>query len=361
MSDLSSPQTRTREGLSERRPIKCVVWDLDNTIWDGTLIEGDIVRLHENVVEIIHRLDKRGILQSVASRSQAEPALAKVREFGLEPYFLYPQIGWGSKVDSLRRLAKTLNVGTESMCLIDDDSFERGQVESALPEVLCVAGNSLNELLEKAEFNPGVITPESSLRRQAYLSEIERSQLEESFAGSHDEFLATLQMVFSIFRAKPDDLNRAEELTNRTNQLNTTGYTFSVSELEQFRRSPRHLLLMAELEDRLGSYGKVGLALVECDPKVWTIRLFLMSCRVMNRGVGIVMLGYILREAKRAGVRLLSEFIPNDRNRVMYVTYRLAGFKELHREVRARILEHELTILPDVPAHVSLKTEPSLF
>jgi FkbH-like protein len=167
--------------------------------------------------------------------------------------------------------------------------------------------------------------------------------------------------VLTIFPANPEDLDRAEELTNRTNQLNTTGYTFSRAELEEFRVSLRHSLLMAELVDRFGNYGKIGLSLIERDSQTWTIKLLVMSCRVLNRGVGMVLLGYILRQAKRSGVRLLSEFIPNDRNRMMYVTYKFAGFRECQTHGRMQTLEHDLGSIPLVPDYVTLRTECHCF
>jgi len=80
---------------AKRRKVKCVVWDLDNTLWNGTLLEGDKVQLRDGVREIIHTLDARGILHSIASRNHAESALARLRELDLEEYFLYPQINWG--------------------------------------------------------------------------------------------------------------------------------------------------------------------------------------------------------------------------------------------------------------------------
>ena len=92
---------------------------------------------------------------------------------------------------------------------------------------------------------------------------------------------------------------RAEELTVRTHQLNTTGYTYSYEELDELRHSPDHLLLIAGLDDVFGSYGKIGLSVVELGPQSWTIKLLLMSCRVISRGVGTVMLTHIMKLAKR--------------------------------------------------------------
>jgi len=342
---------------AKRRKVKCVVWDLDNTVWDGILLEGDKVQLREGVREIIHALDARGILHSIASRNHAESALARLRELELEEYFLYPQINWGSKAASVRTVAESLNIGLDSICFIDDQPFELEEVKTALPQVLCIDHFQLPHLLQMPELTPDTITAEAGMRRQMYLGEMRRKQIEEAFTGPQEEFLATLNMVFTIAPARAEDLARAEELTNRTNQLNTTGRTFSREELEELRCSDRHLLLMSELTDKFGSYGKIGLALVECDPQVWTIKLLLMSCRVMNRGVGTIMLNHILRKAQESGVRLLSEFVSNDRNRMMYVTYKFAGFTEIENKGGVQILEHGLASIPPVADYISVSVE----
>ncbi len=341
----------------KRQKIKCVVWDLDNTLWDGTLLEGDELHLRDGIREIIHALDARGILHSIASRNHAESALARLRELGLDEYFLYPQINWGSKAASIRMIAESLNIGLDSICFIDDQPFELAEVKAGLSQVLCIDHFQLPHLLQMPELNPETITAEAGMRRKLYLGEMRRKQVEETFTGPQEEFLATLGMVFTISPAHAEDLARAEELTNRTNQLNTTGRTFSQEELEKLRCSDRHLLLMSELTDKFGSYGKIGLALVECEPEVWTIKLLLMSCRVMNRGVGTIMLNHILRKARESNVRLLSEFISNDRNRMMYVTYKFAGFTEIENRGGIQILEHGLASIPPVADYVCVRVE----
>jgi FkbH-like protein len=348
-------RTASEGAPAARQMIKCIVWDLDNTLWDGTLLEGDEVRLRDGLRETLLELDGRGILHSIASRNHAETALARLRELELEEYFLYPQINWGSKAASIGVIATNLNIGLDAICFIDDDPFELAEVHAVLPEVLCLDHGQLPFLLQKPELKPETVTTESRMRRLLYLGDMRRKQTEETFTGAPEQFLATLGMVFTISRARAEDLTRAEELTNRTNQLNTTGRTYSREELEELRSSSRHLLLMAELSDKFGSYGKIGLALVDCDSEVWTIKLLLMSCRVMNRGVGMILLNYILRRAREAGARLLSEFVANDRNRMMYVTYKFAGFTEVEIRDDVQILQHSLESIPPVAGYVQVE------
>jgi FkbH-like protein len=166
-----------------------------------------------------------------------------------------------------------------------------------------------------------------------------------------------LQMVLTITPAREADLQRAEELTARTHQLNTTGRTYSYEELNAFRQSPRHKLLIAGLEDRYGTYGKIGLALVTCEESAWTVALLLMSCRVMSRGVGTIMMNYILRLAKNAGVSLRADFIANERNRMLYVTYKFGGFREVNRVGDLIVLEHDLAHIQPFPPYVNVQIE----
>lgn len=338
------------------KTIKCVVWDLDNTLWRGVLLEDENVTLRPNVKDIIETLDRRGILQSVASKNAPEVALRKLEQLGLEPYFLHPQIGWGSKVQSIESIAKALNIGIDTIGFIDDDPYERGEVSFSLPSVRCIDAADIDGLLDMPAMNPRFITEDSARRRLMYLSDMKRQQAEESFTGPKEEFLATLGMVFTIARAREEDLRRAEELTLRTNQLNTTGVTYSYDQLRERMDSDRHELLIASLTDGHGDYGKIGLALIQRDPGVWTIQLLLMSCRVMSRGCGSILLNYIMAQAKRAGVKLRSEFVETDRNRMMFVTYRFAGFRELERDGRRYCLENDLERVQEPPAYIRVIT-----
>jgi len=340
---------------TDRTAIKCVVWDLDNTLWHGVLLEEQVTLRHQ-VVDIIKTLDSRGILQSLASKNENTVALAKLQEWGLAEYFLYPQINWNSKVASIRKIAQSLNIGFEAIAFIDDQPFELEEVRFSLPEVLCINAIELDNLLDLPVMQPRFITSDSRQRRLMYLSDIQRDRAEAEFVGPQTEFLATLNMTFTIAIAQKEDLRRAEELTIRTNQLNTTGDTYSYDELDRLRQSDRHKLLVASLDDRFGSYGKIGLALVECHPEKWLIKLLLMSCRVMSRGVGTILLNYIMQLARENQVRLMSEFVANDRNRMMYITYKFAGFREVEIHNGRSILETDLSQIQPFPDYVSVKT-----
>ena len=146
-------------------------------------------------------------------------------------------------------------------------------------------------------------------------------------------------MKLTIKDLEEDDLKRAEELTVRTHQLNTTGYTYNYDELNEFRHSNNHKLLIAGLEDRYGTYGKIGLVLIECNDDIWTIKLLLMSCRVMSRGVGTVIINHIIKLAKENNVKL--QQICFQRSNQTGITYKFAGFTEVDEQNEVTILEND--------------------
>lgn len=340
------------------RQVKCLVWDLDETLWSGTLLQGDRTEVSDRVRESVLTLDSRGILQSVASRNDYELAMNRLISLGLSEYFLFPQIGWIPKSDSIRKIAERLNIGLDTIAFVDDQEFERAEVAHSLPEVLCLDCAELEHLGQRPEFNPRFITEDSRRRRLTFLGEMQRETAEDEFIGPKEAFLQSLQMKFSMAPAKQTDLSRAEELMARTNQMNTTGYRYSYDELCGMLDSPAYRVLVCELEDRFGQYGKIGLAVIQKEPREWVIKLLLMSCRVMNRGVGSVLIRHIISSAQRCGVRLLAEMIPNDRNRIMYMTYKLAGFSEYGKSGKLVIFEHDYRYIQPASDYIEVCAAP---
>lgn len=358
MLETNVPPAAPEGQSAQKKLVKCVVWDLDNTLWQGVLLEDPAVQLNEQAVAVIKTLDERGILQSIASKNDHERVAEQLAALGLTEYFLYPQVSWNSKVGSIKRIAEQINIGLDTIAFIDDQPFEREEVAFSLPEVRCLDVIELDTLLERPEFLPRFVTSDSRQRRQMYLADIARKQAEERFVGPEVAFLATLQMQLVVAPVREEDLQRAEELTVRTNQLNTTGYTYSYEELDAFRQSPDHTLLVAALTDKYGSYGKIGLVLIEHQADRWTIKLLLMSCRVMSRGVGTIIINHILQLAKNAGVRLQAEFVGNQRNRMMYIAYKFAGFKEVEQRDGVTIFENDLTQIQSFPEYMQVQILP---
>ncbi len=353
---VTTPVTETVKPVRGR--IKCVVWDLDNTVWDGVLLEDGEVRVRPGVVEHIRRLDAMGVLHSVASKNDPDAALAALERLGLADLFLYPRISWNPKSTAIQEIAAKLNLGLDAFAFVDDQEFERAEVAHALPQVTLVDAECIDTALVRPEFRPRFVTDESGRRRAMYQSQLARDDLQAEFVGTSEDFLAGLDMTFEIARAQREDLQRAEELTVRTNQLNSTGRTYSYDELDALRSSPDHLLLVASLTDRFGSYGKIGLALVERATPNWRLNMLLMSCRVLSRGVGSVLLGHVMGLAKAAGAGLEADFVETGRNRMMQITYAFSGFREVARDGAHTTLAADLDALQPPPAYVRLRVEP---
>ncbi|MEW5901381.1 MAG: HAD-IIIC family phosphatase [Acidobacteriota bacterium] len=342
---------------SDTRPkeIKCVAWDLDGTLWDGILLEGDHIELKPRIREIFEILDSRGILHSIASKNDHDAAMAKLNEFGLSDYFLFPEVHWNPKSESIDRIRKNLNIGLETILFIDDQPYEREEVHQAHPEVTCLDASDYGSLLQDPRLNPEFITEDSRRRRLMYIEEIKRKTEQKKFKGPKKKYLASLNIRFSISPAVEEDLRRAAELIIRTNQLNTTGEIYGYDELRAYLNSGDYQLLVCGMEDKFGSYGKVGLALLQTHPHFWHLKLLLMSCRVVSYGVGTILLSYIMSEAKRAGKKVRADFRPTGKNKMMYVTLKFANFREIgHEPDGTLVLENDLSRVQRVPPYINV-------
>ena len=192
-SEPAVPDAASKQaaGQSKSKHAKCVVWDLDNTLWAGTLIEDGIekLRLNPHAVRAIHELDRRGILNSVASKNNPEDAIAVLKHFDLLDYFLHPQVSWGPKSQAVAAIANRLNIGIDTLVFVDDQPFERAEVATAHPSVRAVDALELERFLDSPFFDVPV-TAESQARRAMYRQEIERSVALEGANGDYLEFYA---------------------------------------------------------------------------------------------------------------------------------------------------------------------------
>ncbi|MFI9503687.1 HAD-IIIC family phosphatase [Nocardia sp. NPDC052566] len=308
--------------------VKCLVWDLDNTLWRGTLLEDGEVVLPESIRAVITELDARGILQSVCSRNDHDTAWARLVELGLADYFVLPEIGWGRKSDAVRRIAETLNFALGAVAFIDDQPAERAEVTYHLPEVRCYPAEMAETLTGLPEFTPATSTVDSRRRRQMYQAGFRRDAERAEFQGADEDFLRSLELVLRIGRATEEELSRVEELTLRTSQMNATGVHYSDATLRALLRDPRHEVLVAAMRDRFGPHGAVGVILIEKHSAVWHLRLLATSCRVVSFGAGSTLLAWLGDQAHRAGAHFVADFRPTERNRMMEIAYRFAGFDD---------------------------------
>ena len=281
-----------------------------------------------------------------SSRSSASTSTSSIRRSTGTP-----------KSDSVGQIAQALNIGLDTFAFVDDQPFERDEVAFTHDKVLCIDAAELDDLLDRPEFNPRFITEESRLRRHMYMADIRRNREEAEFVGPTEEFLATLNMIFTIAAARGEDLKRGRGADRPHPSAQHDRLHLLLRRAGRLPHSPDHLLLISSLEDRHGTYGKIGLTLVEKGADAWTVKLLLMSCRVMSKGVGMIMIHHILRMAKEAGVKLRAEFLSTDRNRQMLITYRFAGFKEVGRTGDVALMENDYSAIQPPPPYVDLRVE----
>lgn len=308
--------------------VKCLVWDLDNTLWQGTLLEDPDVTLPDEVRDVIITLDSRGILQAIASKNDHDLAWKRLEDLGVAEYFVHPQIGWGRKSASVLQIAEQLNFALGAIAFVDDQPSERAEVAFRAPEVRCYPAEQVTSLPRLPEFSPDVVTVDARRRRQMYQAGFLRDSEREAFPGPDEEFLRSLDLVMDIKRADEEDLSRVEELTLRTSQMNATGVHYSDATLCGLLADRDHEVLTVTLTDRFGPHGAVGVMLLEYHPGLWHLKLLATSCRVVSFGAGAVILNWLIDQAARASAHLAADFRPTNRNRMMDIAYRFAGFTD---------------------------------
>lgn len=286
--------------------VKCVVWDLDNTVWDGTLIETDrpeTLSMRPGVSDTMKALDERGIIQSIASKNDYDAAWPVVEALGIADYFLYPQIHWNAKSGSVEQIAGSLNIGVDSLALIDDSAFERNQVQSALPQVRVYDAAEIPALLQKPEFDV-LVTEESRQRRAMYKAEEKRHHLMQSDGnGDTIEFLKKCHLQIELFEPKTEEeKRRCFELLVRTNQLNLSGKKYTPDEYEEVLKREGHRNVAFSCRDDFGSYGIVGFGQYKTEADALDFTEFAMSCRVAGKYVESALFAALLaRERQERG------------------------------------------------------------
>lgn len=308
--------------------VKCLVWDLDDTLWQGILLEDGAVHVTEDVRRVVRELDQRGILQAVASKNDHDLAWARLAGLGLAEYFVLPHIGWGPKSESVRAIADRLTFAHRTIAFVDDQPAERAEVAYHLPEVRCYSVAQVAGLLDRPEFSPATSTADSRRRRQMYQASFLRDAERDRHQGPDEDFLRSLQLRMAISRATGDELARVAELTLRTSQMNATGVHYDDAALRALLADPLHEVLMISMSDRFGPHGAVGLVLLGVGGQAWHLKLLATSCRVVSFGTGAAVLNWLIDQAARAGVHLVADFRATGRNRMMEIAYRFAGFDD---------------------------------
>lgn len=367
---------------------KCIVLDLDNTLWGGIVGEDGVgglqlgpTGLGQAFVDfqtMLLQLHTRGIILAICSKNNEFDAMRVLREHPhmvLRPeHFAAWRINWQDKITNLRELAREINIGLDAMVFLDDSPAERFLVREALPQVL------VPDLTEDPAFYPQalarlndfstlVLTAEDQRRGQDYAAQRARRALE-SESGSLEEFLTGLETVAEVQRADGFSLPRLAQLTQRTNQFNLTTRRYSLPEIESLSANPSVRLYSLRVSDRFGDSGIVGCAIVRCgsDCSSWCMDTFLLSCRVIGRSVETAFLTAIAADLQAHGACILvGQYIPSDKNGLVADFFPQHGFRLRQSDPDGHTwweLSLTGTTRPAatlaVPAHVTLKVGPSM-
>ena len=351
--------------------VKCVVWDIDNTLLDGVWLESaeQLPPADPQLARVLGELAGRGILHAIASRNPPAAA-AYVRELtGAD--FAAIECGWDSKAEAIGRIAAGLNLATDAVAFVDDDMLERAEVSATLPDVLVLTPEEATEAPGWPQFSPAAITDESRRRGELYAARRRREAEARAFGGSRDEFLHQAGTRITIGAASEADLPRLHELSVRTHQLNSAGQPVTLAELGSLLAAPEHSVVTVRLADHFGDDGLVGAAvltppaglqprvlpvpLVPPVPLVLTAPLLMMSCRALGRGALDALLAWVCRSAAaRGAVALEVPCLVTERNVPMRLALAAAGLRAEPgrvaadgRAVFARPLTGELPALAD--------------
>ena len=326
---------------------KCLVLDLDNTLWGGVI--GDdgmdaivlgqgspVGEAHLSVQETALALRARGVVLAVSSKNEEKLARQVFRQHPdmllREEHIAVFQANWQDKASNLRAIAHSLNLGIDALVLLDDNPAERQQVRLELP------GVGVPELPEGPEFFP------STLLAAGYFDAISYTEDDQNRAGQYQAnaaraailgtttdlgaYLESLQMQVHISPFNAVGRARIVQLINKTNQFNLTTRRYSDGDVEAFESDPKIYGRQIRLKDRFGDNGMVSVIL--CKPQgsnCWLIDTWLMSCRVLNRGLERQVLNAIMTDAARAGIeQVVGQYRPTEKNGLVKDHYSRLGF-----------------------------------
>ena len=325
---------------------KCVVVDLDGTLWGGVVGElgAEGIQLGPTAPgaefldfqEALLALTKRGVLLAVCSKNNPEDVLPVLREHRhmllREEHFSALRINWRNKAENLAEIAVELNIGLDSLVFLDDNPVERELIRQVLPEVLTVempkdASQYRATLEDLTDFELLAMTREDEMRVSQYQANRRRQALEQS-SGSLDDYLTSLEIKAEIGRASTHHVARLVQMFNKTNQFNTTTRRYQTPDVERFIGSPTHQVYVLDVADRFGDHGLVGTAVVREEGDTWVIDNVLLSCRAMGLSVETALLQQIHDAARARDVtRLVGEFVPTPKNKPSADFYSRHGFR----------------------------------
>jgi FkbH-like protein len=339
-------------GAARGRSRKCLILDLDNTVWGGVIgddglegiqiAQGDATgEAYRAVQQLALNLRRRGVILAVSSKNIDKVARAPFRDHPemvlKEEHFAVFQANWNDKATNIKAIAEELALGLDAMVFLDDNPMERDRVRRALPQV---AVPELPEdpawyartLAAAGYFESVAFSAEDRARAGMYESNARRVALR-SQSGDLDAYLASLDMEIQF--APFDALGRARiaQLINKSNQFNLTARRYTEAEISAAEEDPDVFTLQVRLLDRFGDNGMISVVI--CRPEgadVWSIDTWLMSCRVLGRKVEQMVLREIAIRAKAAGIRtLVGTYRPTEKNALVRDHYPKLGFTNLEQ------------------------------
>ena len=331
---------------------KCVILDLDNTIWGGVVGDdgydgiqigdlgtGQAFSLFQSWLK---QLKYRGVLLAVCSKNEesaAKEPFLKNREMilKLEDFSLFVA-NWENKAHNISEMQKTLNIGMDSIVFIDDNPFERDAVRQLIPQLTVPEMpkdpalyvdylESLN-LFETISFSE-----EDAKRTEQYRSEIERVHAQSSFT-SFDDYLSSLEMEAEAKVFDPFHYPRIAQLSQRSNQFNLRTVRYSESDVRRISKDDHYITRYFTLTDKFGDYGLIGVVILErTDSNTAFIESWFMSCRVLKRGMEEFIINAVVQAAKEAGCQqIIGEYIPTVKNKMVKNLYPEMGFALSEKE-----------------------------
>jgi FkbH-like protein len=330
-----------------RAPRKVLCTDLDNTLWGGILGEDGPEGIatgnafpgncYFEYQKFLKQLSSRGILLTIVSKNNESDVRdafqIRSADLGLSlDDFVATKISWNEKANSIRELAEELSLGLDSFVFIDDNPMECEAIRRQLPDVAVLAApvdepwKLVDSLAAQTFFDAAIVTDDDVKRLQEYKAQSQRAELARN-AGSRDEFLASMEIVCTFQSALAAPLARAVQLLAKTNQFNLTTRRRSAAEIEDFADEIGGQAVVVRVRDRFGDAGVVGLALARIMGESCLIDSFLLSCRVIGRGIETALLAHIAKHARQAGAKLLvGEYIATKKNAPCATFYADHGF-----------------------------------
>ena len=325
---------------------KCLVLDLDNTLWGGIIGDDGVDNIkigHETPTAeaytawqayVLH-LKERGVILAVCSKNEDDVAKSGFTHpdsvLHLNDFAAF-KANWLPKNENIVSIAQEINIGLDSIVFIDDNPAEREIVRDSLPEVSVpeVDGSDVFSYIKAIEeagyFDTVAISVDDIKRNDNYQANRARQELARKVA-SYDDFLQSLQMSAEIDEFQPVYFDRIAQLTGKTNQFNLTTRRYTRIDIERMANDPTYITLYGRLEDKFGDNGLISVIIGEKRDDELHILLWLMSCRVLKRGMEDNMLDALVSKAQAAGCRkLVGYYYPTKKNKMVANMYETFGF-----------------------------------